>query len=249
MDASAAGVSIAVRQAIRETQRKVVGVVLNAVDDHLTRADQLRLSWTVNQFHHLDTMLAEAQLVPRAVVLTSDHGHILEAGSVRLPGGENERWRAFSGMLAEAELVFEGPRVVAVTGERHLIAPWSETVRYSQKKHGYHGGATLQEVLVPIGVFTPPDHTLAGWEGLPDRKPMWWYRAEAPPTGAPTIPVRRTRRTKKSPTAQASLFAATEPQTDWIRSLAWVYGLCGTTAYGWPQGTRQPCCRDLPAGA
>jgi hypothetical protein len=219
VDASAAGVSVAVRQAIRETQRKAVGVVLNAVDDHLTRADQLRLSWAVKQFHHLDTILAEAQLVPRAVVLTSDHGHILEAGSVRLPGGENERWRAFSGVLTEAELVFEGPRVVAVTGERRLIAPWSETVRYSQKKHGYHGGATLQEMLVPIGVFTPPDHTLAGWEGLPDRKPMWWYRAEAPPTDAPTIPVRRTRRTKKSPTVQASLFATTEPQTDWIRRL------------------------------
>ena len=86
VDASAAGVSVAVRRAIRETQRKVVGMVLNAVDDHLTRADQLRLSWTVSQFHHLDTILAEAQLVPRAVVLTSDHGHILEAGSVRLPG-------------------------------------------------------------------------------------------------------------------------------------------------------------------
>ena len=54
VDASAAGVSVAVRQAIRETQHKVVGMVLNAVDDHLTRADQLRLSWTVSQFHHLD---------------------------------------------------------------------------------------------------------------------------------------------------------------------------------------------------
>ena len=42
VDASAAGVSVAVRQAIRQTQRKVVGMVLNAVDDHLAKADQLR---------------------------------------------------------------------------------------------------------------------------------------------------------------------------------------------------------------
>jgi hypothetical protein len=219
VDASAAGVSVTIRQAIRETRHKVVGVVLNAVDDHLSKADQLRLSWTVSQFHHLDTVLAEAQLVPRAVVLTSDHGHVLEAGSVRLPGGNNERWRTFDTVLDKAELAFAGPRVAAVTGERRLIAPWSESVRYSPKKHGYHGGATLQEVLVPVGVFTPLDHAIAGWEALPDRKPQWWYQAETPPTGAPALPVRRTRRTKKAGTAQASLFATTGSQTDWIQRL------------------------------
>jgi hypothetical protein len=232
VDASAAGVSAAVRAAIRDTQRKVVGIVLNAVDDHLTKADQLRLSWTVGQFQHLDALLAEAHLVPRAVVLTSDHGHVLEAGTVRLSGGENERWRVSSEAPGEGEIVFTGPRVAAVTGEgargalpmqsqgeTRILALGSETVRYSPKKHGYHGGATPQEVLVPLGVFAPVDHSIAGWEGLPDQKPPWWYRAETPPAGAPAMSVRRPRRPKKSGAAQESLFAAAEPPADWISRL------------------------------
>jgi hypothetical protein len=233
VDASAAGVSVVVRAAIRETQRKVVGIVLNAVDDHLTKADQLRLSWTVGQFQHLDALLAEAHLVPRAVVLTSDHGHVLEAGTVRLSGGENERWRVSSEAPGAGEIVFAGPRVAAVTGEgarsaplptqsqgeTRILALGSETVRYSPKKHGYHGGATPQEVLVPVGIFAPVDHAIAGWEGLPDQKPSWWYRVEAPITGAPAMPGRRTRHAKKSGTAQESLFATAEPPADWIGRL------------------------------
>jgi hypothetical protein len=233
VDASAAGVSAAVRAAIRDTQRKVVGIVLNAVDDHLTKADQLQLSWTVGQFQHLDALLAEAHLVPRAVVLTSDHGHVLEAGTVRLSGGENERWRVSSEAPGEGEIVFAGPRVAAVTGEgarsaplptqsqgeTHILALGSETVRYSAKKHGYHGGATPQEVLVPLGVFAPVDHTIAGWEGLPDQKPPWWYRAETPTTDVPAMPARRTRRPKKSGNAQESLFIVVEPPADWISRL------------------------------
>jgi hypothetical protein len=263
-DASAAGVSVAVRAAIRDTQRQVVGIVLNAVDDHLTKTDQLRLSWTVGQFQHLDALLAEAHLVLRAVVLTSDHGHVLEAGMVRLSGGENERWRVSSEAPGEGEIIFAGPRVAAVTGEgahsaplptpsqgegraerhpsqrgrsaaslrprsgalptpsqggTHILALGSETVRYSLKKHGYHGGATPQEVLVPLGVFAPVDHAIAGWEGLPDQKPPWWYRAETPTTDAPAMPARRTRRAKKSGTAQESLFATAEPPADWISRL------------------------------
>jgi hypothetical protein len=178
-------------------------------------------------------LLAEAHLVPRAVVLTSDHGHVLEAGTVRLSGGENERWRVSHEAPGEGEIVFAGPRVSAVTGEgvlrtllptqsqeeTRILALGSETVRYSSKKHGYHGGATPQEVLVPLGVFVPVDHAIAGWEGLPDQKPPWWYLAETPTTGAPAMPARRTRRSKKSGTVQESLFATPEQPADWISRL------------------------------
>jgi len=112
-----------VREAIRDADRKIVGVVLNAVDDHLAKSDQLRFSWTVGQFHHLDALLYEAQLANRAVVVTSDHGHILEDGSSRLAGGEEERWRAFGADLAEQEVVFEGPRVEQATGVRRIVGP------------------------------------------------------------------------------------------------------------------------------
>jgi hypothetical protein len=212
LEAGATGLSAVVREAIRDVDRKIVGVVLNAVDDHLARSDQLRFSWTVSQFHHLDALLYEARLANRIVAVTSDHGHILEDGTSHLAGGEEERWRAFGEKLAEQELVFEGPRVEQATGVRRIVVPWSETVRYGQKKQGYHGGATPQEVLVPVGVFTTLDRTIVGWEALPDRKPEWWSSAEPPPAEAPA-------ETQDSLFGGMEASAEEEPRADWVGRL------------------------------
>jgi PglZ domain len=222
-EASATDLSQELREAIRDGHRKVVAVVLNAVDDHLAKSDQLRLAWTLAQFQHLDALLYEAQLARRTVVITSDHGHVLDAGASRLAVGEEERWRIDSGVLAAGEAIFEGPRVERVTGLGRIIAPWSETLRYAPKKHGYHGGATPQEVLVPIGVFAR--EPIAGWEPLPDRKPPWWRGPE--PASAPVATVRPQRHQHhgKVATQQEGLFADMEvssaeaPSVDWIDHL------------------------------
>ena len=203
----------------------MVGVVVNAVDDHLAKSEQLRLSWTVDQFQHLDALLYEAQVAQRAVVVTSDHGYVLEAGSKRLVGSTEERWRPYDDQLAAEELVFEGPRVQQVTGVERIIVPWSEAVRYSQKKQGYHGGATPQEVLVPLAVLVPQHRTLAGWEALPDRAPAWWSQGELPRADISTMPARTTRRAKQATAIQGTLFAeaqgrsAEESRIDWIEHL------------------------------
>jgi len=214
-----------VRQALRNEHQRVVGVVINAVDDHLAKSEQLRLSWTVDQVHHLDALLYEAQVAQRAVVVTSDHGHILEAGSRRLAGSAEERWRPYDERLAAEELIFEGPRVQQVTGLARVIAPWSEAVRYSHKKQGYHGGATPQEVLVPLAVLVPQHRTLAGWEALPDREPAWWSQGELPRAAVATMPARTTRRARQAAARQGTLFAEVErrgpeePRRDWIERL------------------------------
>src|SRR5215813_11151833 len=174
LEGGASGLSSLVRQALQNEQQRVVGVVVNAVDDHLAKSEQLRLAWTVDQFQYLDALLYEAQVAQRAVVVTSDHGYVLEAGSRRLAGSTEERWRPYDDRFAAQELVFEEPRVQQVTGVERVIVPWSEAVRYAQKKQGYHGGATPQEVLVPLAVLVPQHRTLAGWEALPDRAPAWW---------------------------------------------------------------------------
>jgi PglZ domain-containing protein len=223
LEGGTAGLSSLVRQALRHEQQRVVGVVVNAVDDHLAKSEQLRLSWTVDQFQHLDALLYEAQVAQRAVVVTSDHGHVLEAGSRRLAGSAEERWRPYADNLAAEELVFEGPRVQQVTGVERIIAPWSEAVRYSQKKQGYHGGATPQEVLVPLAVLVPQHRTIAGWEALPDRAPAWWSQGELPRTD--TMPAHTTRRARQATARQGTLFAeagrlsAEESRVDWIEGL------------------------------
>jgi PglZ domain len=224
-EAGATDLSQAVREAIRNTHQKVVAVVLNAVDDHLAKSDQLRLSWTLAQFQHLDALLYEAQLAHRAVVITSDHGHVLDEGTSRVMAGETERWRVFSGELVEGEAVFEGLRVERLTGLARIIAPWSEGLHYSQKKHGYHGGATPQEVLVPIGIFARLDDAIEGWEPLPDRKPAWWSGVELPPATIAATSPQRSQRRNKAVTLQKNLFDGLEgsnaegPSADWISCL------------------------------
>jgi hypothetical protein len=233
VEAGATGVSDVVRKAIRDANRKVVGVVLNAVDDHLAKSEQLRLAWGVHQFHYLDALLAEAQLANRAVVLTSDHGHIVEAGTSQLAGGKDERWRSADGDLAAEEVMFEGPRVAPLTGVERMVAPWSETVRYARKKQGYHGGATLQEVLVPIGVFATPDRQIEGWEALPERQPGWWQSAETPRAPAPPVPTpapaRKRGRAKAPVAAQGDLFASASVSDDAAPSADWIGGLLGSS--------------------
>jgi hypothetical protein len=199
--------------------------VVNAVDDHLAKSEQLRFSWSIGQFQYLDALLYEARLARRAIVLTSDHGHVLEDGARQLRRGTEERWRAFEAPLATAEMVFAGPRVAGVTGMPRIIALWSETARYSRKKQGYHGGATPQEVLVPLVVLTPRHASIMGWEALPEHEPAWWNRAESARRETPTMPVSPTLRPKKSTATQGSLFATAatgsprQPQGDWLERL------------------------------
>ena len=50
----------------------------------------------------------------------------------------------------------------ALPVEHRLIAPWSEKVRYSFKKNGYHGGVTMQEMVVPVTVLSAAGR-LAPW--------------------------------------------------------------------------------------
>jgi hypothetical protein len=225
LEGEGAGLSSLVRQALRHEQQCVIGVVVNAIDDHLAKSEQLRLSWTLDQFQHLDALLYEAQVAQRAIVVTSDHGYILEAGSKHLAGSTEERWRPYNNQLAAEELVFEGPRVQQVTGVERIIVPWSEAVRYSQKKQGYHGGATPQEVLVPLAVLVSQHRALAGWEALPDRAPAWWSHGELPPAEVSTMPARTTRRARPATAMQGTLFAeaagrsAETARIDWIAHL------------------------------
>ena len=63
-----------------------------------------------------------------------------------------------------------------VLPENHrLVAPWSERVRYSIKKNGYHGGVTMQEMVIPVAVLTAQDELPEGWVEPPSDVPDWWF--------------------------------------------------------------------------
>ena len=115
----------------------------------------------------------------RNIVLTSDHGHVLEADGVKLTGDAKSRWRSAVSPATELEIEIEGARVQAATGLDCIVVPWSETVGYGSKKNGCHGGVALQEAVLPVGVFVGPGEVLDGWEPVSVSYPAWWFAEQS----------------------------------------------------------------------
>ena len=183
-DDGAGGLSSAVREAVADGRRGVVGVVVNAVDDHLAKSEQLRLRWDVAAFRLLGPLLDAAELAARTVILTADHGHVLEADAESMPGGAEERWRRTEAPVASGEIEITGSRLERGAGLERAVLLWSERARYCRPKAGYHGGASVQEVVVPLAVCTRDVAEMDGWQALPPVTPTWWFSAA--PTAAST---------------------------------------------------------------
>ena len=162
-----------IRKEIESLERHVIGVVINAVDDHLLKGDQLDTRWSRDSIPVLRTLLHEAKASRRLVVITSDHGHVLDRSTVYTPAEGGDRWRHAVGALRDGELRLTGPRVLE--GESSgVIVPWSEAIRYGMKKNGYHGGVSPQEMVTPIAVLSPLDLFPPGWVDVPVDLPDWW---------------------------------------------------------------------------
>ena len=181
-EVDAAGLAPGVAGSITDPDQRIVGVVINAVDDHLAKGDQVRVTWTARHIRPMEELLEACRSAGRIVVLASDHGHVLERETELRDVEGAERWRPATGAPADDEVLLQGPRVVSEG--RRLLAPWSERVRFGMKKNGYHGGATLQEVVLPLGVFALPETTahVAGWRETAPETPAWWrWRSETDP--------------------------------------------------------------------
>lgn len=162
-----------IRREIESPRRRVVGVVVNAVDDHLLKGDQIDVRWTRDEIKVLPMLLQEARQAGRLVVLISDHGHVLDHQTVGRQCDGGERWRFDDGQPAADEIQFSGTRVLLPESHR-LIAPWSERVRYAGKKNGYHGGVSPQEMVIAISVLTATEDCPDGWDFAAVDLPSWW---------------------------------------------------------------------------
>jgi PglZ domain len=189
------------RQALSDPEILVAAVV-NTVDDALDRGRQdADLTWQVNNLGPLRAMLDHARYHGRAVILTSDHGHVLErdgtARSAAAPA--SARHRTDPAPPGEGEVELSGPRVVADEGR--IVALWDPRLRYLPRRSGYHGGASLAEVTVPVLAMLPLGAAApAGWRPLGPQRPSWWSAPDAAQALAPapgTTP-RHSRRVKAS---------------------------------------------------
>jgi len=205
------GVASPVLEAIADLQRRVVGVVINAVDDYLAKGDQLRIDWTVHGIRPLEEVLAAARDAGRALVLVSDHGHVSECETKNVGEAAGERWREAGETVRDGEIEVTGPRVL-LGEKRRVVLPWSERLRYGVKKNGYHGGAAPQEVVIPLGLYAPVGVELAGCREAAPEIPVWWEAefqvAAARPAARAVVPP--APRPPEQPGEQGRLFADAE---------------------------------------
>lgn len=210
--------SAEVRDAILDAQT-VVGVVLNTIDDTLDAGKPGGPAhWTVDSVTYLRPVLDEARRAGRPVILTADHGHVLDrAQPANAAQSDSARYR--TGTVGPGEIIVRGPRVIVGGGE--VVAAVDETIHYTPKRAGYHGGASPAEVVVPAIVLLPSSSLLPpSWSSYDavGHAPAWWDPPIASPqpaaahaqVPAQSTPAHRKRPTPAAPDDSAALFDVSE---------------------------------------
>lgn len=234
-----AGLSAKVKSEVERAGRRVVGVVLNVVDDQLPKGHQLMPRWQVEDVRYLGDVLQSALDVGRTIVLTADHGHLVERDTeLRRHEGGGARYRPAGERMAEGEIKVRGPRVL-LGGEEGLVLAWSERLRYTAIQSGYHGGASPQEVLVPLSVWVAAGGDLPEWKSAAD-EPAWWRDEGVQPVSAalaapavPAAPATGKSRPKAAPAGQGVLFAEVPAPLPAAAAVAepWLAALFASPAY------------------
>lgn len=231
-----------VRTAIANPHQRIVGLVYNAVDDHLSGPDQLNQRWTLEDLRLILPILREAKEARRVVIITADHGHLLEDGTTQTSGGESDRWRSNVDTTSAGnsnEIILTGGRVRTADGATTVACLWSESVRYAGRKNGYHGGVSTQEVTVPLSVLVPFGMNLPDWQLALPAQPEWWdlpsFASQQPIASELTPTTRTTARSAQIPLpAQDQLFdapVAAIPGALQVQAEDWIDALLQSQVY------------------
>ncbi|MFJ5894696.1 BREX-2 system phosphatase PglZ [Streptomyces sp. NPDC093064] len=186
----------------------VVGVVVNTIDDALADGREGTTgSWGLADIGKLPDLLNAARDYGRPVVLVSDHGHVVDRTErghqpADVPGVRGARWR--TGEPGDGEVRLTGPRVL--TDSKHIVAAWRDDLRYTARQGGYHGGASLAEVTVPVITLVPAGGTVpSGWTLLPPEssEQSWWNTTTSDWAEVEAVPTTATATATAEPAGQA----------------------------------------------
>ncbi|HUY48777.1 MAG TPA: BREX-2 system phosphatase PglZ [Streptosporangiaceae bacterium] len=206
LDSSRPGYAVAddVAAAIADvTGYPLVTCVLNTIDDALDRSDPGGTAWGANAVRHLVPLLDRARHAGRVVVLTADHGHVVERRQ-----GVQRSCATISSGRSRAAIEPAGDGEVLVTGRRVLlhegraVLAVDEHLRYGPLKAGYHGGGAPAEAVVPVAVLVPgavPDDVDLAL--APPQEPAWWIDPVAPALTAALAPPAAERAPRPGPAA------------------------------------------------
>lgn len=187
------------KQAIANEKKRVVAVVVNAIDEQLKGSLQVAIDYSSSktQILPLDALLSAADGAERAVLLVADHGHVLgdamRVADGRIPPGRDggARWRA----LTEGEQPQEGEVLLPRTswkprGAAGVAALWDTSLSNRSPHYGEHGGLSLAETVAPAFLIAPEWLERVAGEDfeltchvLPE--PDWWLLKIARPPAPP----------------------------------------------------------------
>ncbi len=189
-------------RAVLSPNNRVVGVVINAIDDFLSKGDQMPMVWSISRISPLGSLLKLARDSGRVVVLASDHGHVWHRPDAKsYPSDEGSRWRARTGEVRDGETLLTGGRVRDDRGQQAVVAPWAETIFYGRGQNGYHGGVSPQEMVCPLVLLTDKSSAYSGLYPCEYPKPEWWSSAPTATAAVEEPPV-----SVAVPKGQGSLF-------------------------------------------
>jgi len=139
----------------------LVAVILNEIDDDLRSTTATVRLPRLEDLGLLRSSVRRALEAGWTVVMIADHGHTwhrdkgLRRGDIGPSGGE--RFMTFSGeeTLPADAIVTQDPNIVRVS-EGTMLALLTATGTYFGRapRRGYHGGASLEEVVLPCALLT-----------------------------------------------------------------------------------------------
>jgi hypothetical protein len=211
---------------VLDRSRRVVAVVVNAIDMSLKADAAQRHRWTMDSVKSLRDLLDKAAEVGRAVLLCSDHGHVptdrLQPSGAALK--EGARWRAWQtakDAFAEYEIALvAGDGVWAPKGAHGVVLIADDAHRHGgAASAGEHGGASLAEVVAPCVLIGNADTAAAvddaGQAVRPAQAPRWWHLdlgPESAPVAEEAPEKKPTRKGKPVPEAQLPLPTLPPPE-------------------------------------
>lgn len=229
------GLSPKIREALENKSPRVLSILLNVVDDQLGASDQLKVEWRIDRIRYLAQILESAALGGRVIVLTSDHGNVLELNQTHRVGefsNVGDRYRDAGALLDESnEILLSGPRIEQATGHPSVMVAATDRIRYGSKKPGYHGGCADMEGVVPVAILLPETETPPpGWDFIDVNAPAWWSAPEEESL-SPEKPIRRPAKPAPAKKTEDDTMELPFPELEAPDVRPWISALCTSAVF------------------
>jgi len=172
--------------ALRSKDARVLAAVLNGVDDSLSSKETTPLPcWSLGALGaNAETIVQVAIDEGWCVLVTADHGHTPFVSSDRKAAATGLGQR-FGADAAVGTVVFQsGP---LPRQPLHLLTRFGAW--FGQQRRGFHGGAALEEVVVPLAFLG----RVRGEQEGRAAAPVWWWSADGVALAPSRIEVRASK--------------------------------------------------------